>query len=210
MKNFQGCEPTRHGCPSDNRGHARSRYGKIAICHLLSAIFLLSICTARFGLLNAQQVTTSDKTEGSKRTFTLSNPQVSYTLTLDSGKIAYDRLVAQDGWAKQHGGIPQVVTTSAGATANIMWTDWQAPNKVNNAENPIDVSADQFRLDARNFAIRSAANCSTCIATAPTFRFSSDCRISSRPTHSTSTARSRSVTPRTSAISSSRSPPSHP
>ena len=74
--------------------------------------FLLILLAAHVQL-RAQAVIASDKSVGSRREFTLSNAQISYTLTLDSGKIVADRITAQDSWAKQFGSTSITVETDA-------------------------------------------------------------------------------------------------
>jgi hypothetical protein len=118
---------------------------KTARCAVLLILFAAHV------QLRAQAVIASDKSVGSRREFTLSNAQISYTLTLDSGKIVSDKIVAQDSWAKQYGNTPTAVETDANFGMQIMWTDWQAPDRVNNADNPVEFNKGIFQLEKAEF-----------------------------------------------------------
>jgi len=77
---------------------------------------------------------------------TLANDQVKYTVVIDSNRIIFDELaLRQDGLAcPVHMVSPCRV--NADFKLEIMWTDWQAPKYLNNAENPVWLTKSDFRV----------------------------------------------------------------
>src|ERR1051325_11194007 len=94
-----------------------------------------------------QAVKSNRRVQGSKITFTLSNDKVEYSLLVDSNRIISDKLVAQPSWSKRYGAVSSPIETDADFSLEVMWTDWQAPKKINNAENPVVFTKPDFRVD---------------------------------------------------------------
>jgi hypothetical protein len=99
------------------------------------AISLLAACTlsARAGVSSGP------------RTFTLSNGRIACTVSIDGGRLSGDRveLPARGGGSL----LRRAVETDAGFSLDIMWSDWRPPGKMNNAENPVTLSAGDFTFD---------------------------------------------------------------
>ena len=81
----------------------------------------------------------ADPAVGSTR-FDLVNDQVVCTVRLEDGRLAEDRLAARSSGAAAGRPLPSI-TTDAGFTLEMMWTDWQAPGQAANAANPVMVRA---------------------------------------------------------------------
>ncbi|MEK6570499.1 MAG: hypothetical protein AABZ61_03955, partial [Bacteroidota bacterium] len=86
-----------------------------------------------------------------KTLLSLANVQVECLVVLDSSKLVYDKLSAQPEWAKRYATHPSAIESDADFGMEIMWTDWQAPGKVNNAENPVNFNKKDFRFDRHEF-----------------------------------------------------------
>lgn len=94
----------------------------------------------------AQDVVFQERKEGDKQIFWLSNSQVKCSVIFEEGKLSSDRLEAQPEWLSEYGTRPFSIDTDADFGLNLMWTGWQAPGKVNNAENPVMLSKHSFQL----------------------------------------------------------------
>ncbi len=83
-------------------------------------------------------------------TFSLQNERVRFTVVVENGRLAADRLEAKPGWSKAEGGAsPAAVETDADFGLEVMVTDWSAPGKVNNAENPVVLTKKDFTFIGR-------------------------------------------------------------
>jgi hypothetical protein len=81
------------------------------------------------------------------RTVSLQNEHVRFTVVVDNGRLAADRLEARPAWLKAEGGAgPAAVETDADFGLEVMVTAWSAPGKVNNAENPVVLAKKDFIL----------------------------------------------------------------
>lgn len=77
-------------------------------------------------------------------TSSIANDLVECRIVVNDGLLVSDRLAAQPQWKKflEHRITP--VETDADFSLEIMWTDWQAPLTVNNAENPLTLTKSHF------------------------------------------------------------------
>src|SRR6267143_6196263 len=68
----------------------------------------------------------------------LQNNLVKFSVYVGKDQLISDKLEAQSQWAAQNGAkSPPSIETDADFALDIMYTDWQAPGKANNSENPI-------------------------------------------------------------------------
>ena len=76
----------------------------------------------------------------------IANDLVECRIVVKDGLLVSDRLAAQPQWEKflEHRITP--VETDADFSLEIMWTDWQAPLTVNNAENPLTLTKSHFTV----------------------------------------------------------------
>lgn len=99
---------------------------------------------------SAQNVNFVERTAGTGRELVLANAMVECAVLFEGDRLAGDRLTASPGWAKEYRGVGGSVETDAGFTLEIMWTDWSAPNAVNNGENPLRLGTADFVLAGRS------------------------------------------------------------
>ena len=118
---------------------------------LISLLQIAALVFCNIVLTPAQEVTSIEQHDGSKTILGLSNDQVEYSIIIDSGKIISDKLAPQSTWAKRYGAHPSPIETDADVGMEIMWTDWQAPKTVNNAENPVKLTKNDFQIDRHEF-----------------------------------------------------------
>ena len=128
----------------------------LTVRHIILSIFLIAIVGVTN--LRAQGVNTQIQRIKCRTILTLSNAQVECSVIIDSTKLTSDRLISQVEWAKGYGGMPSVVETDADFAAEIMWTDWQAPGKVNNGENPIMLTKNAFQFDRQEFVAHDSGS----------------------------------------------------
>ncbi|MEK6756408.1 MAG: alpha-galactosidase, partial [Bacteroidota bacterium] len=74
----------------------------------------------------------------------LENGRVKCSVTVESGKLISDRLEVQPEWARQTGGSTAAIETDADFALDVMFTDWDAPGKANNADNLILLTKTHF------------------------------------------------------------------
>ena len=111
----------------------------------LVAVLLLS-CNAR-----GQRVRSAERHTDNSTVYTLANDRVALDVTVQTGKLMQERLAVQPAWAKEFGLLPSVLETDGDWSMNVMWTDWQAPLKQNNAENPVELSKRDFSVKSQSF-----------------------------------------------------------
>ncbi|MBI3766560.1 MAG: alpha-galactosidase [Ignavibacteriales bacterium] len=82
-----------------------------------------------------------------KHTLKLENSKVRCSVAIENGSLLFDKLEAKPLWCAEVGTtIPPVVETDADFALDVMYTDWQAPGKANNADNPILLTKKDFEL----------------------------------------------------------------
>lgn len=75
---------------------------------------------------------------------TLENDQVRWTVRILGERIVGDRLETQAAWAKANAGSPSSIETDGDFGIDLMFTDWDAPGKANNADNLITLTKQHF------------------------------------------------------------------
>jgi hypothetical protein len=84
-----------------------------------------------------------EKRDGTE-VFALGNGLVRCSITIKSGALAGDRLEVLPSGVKAKAQPPAAVEADADFAIDVMWTDWQAPGKVNNADNPVVLTKEDF------------------------------------------------------------------
>lgn len=69
--------------------------------------------------------------------FRLGNGQLNCTLTVEEGRLVHERLSLAG---------ELVIETDGGFAVDLVWSGWRAPGMVNNSENPVTLTAGDFRL----------------------------------------------------------------
>jgi hypothetical protein len=85
--------------------------------------------------------------DGKSRLLVLSNDLVKYFIGLESDRLAGDELAAQHGWLAERVERDISFETDADFGLDIMWTDWRAPGKADNADNLVVLSKNDFRFE---------------------------------------------------------------
>ncbi len=75
---------------------------------------------------------------------TIENAQAKCSVRLDGSKLVSDRLETKAMWASSTGGQATAIETDADFAIDLMWTDWDAPGKANNADNMITMTKSSF------------------------------------------------------------------
>ncbi|MBL0177003.1 MAG: alpha-galactosidase [Ignavibacteria bacterium] len=99
---------------------------------------------------SAQRAHSDSRSKDNTTWLMLSNERVAFEVTIDNGKLAQDRLAVQHAWAKEYGTLPSILETDADWSAEIMWTDWRAPLKANNADNPVELTKRDFTVKSHS------------------------------------------------------------
>jgi len=112
----------------------------------LHCLFTLALLIFFVSPILSLDVVFEETKEGGKQIFSLSNSQVKCYVIFEEGKLSSDRLEAQPEWLAEYKTRPFSIDTDADFGLNVMWTGWQAPGNVNNAENPVMLSKHDFQL----------------------------------------------------------------
>ncbi len=80
------------------------------------------------------------------RTFTLKNDLIQLRLTLSQGRLIRETLQANPEARATFNGQQPVFDCDGNVAFDINWTDWRAPHKINNGENPVMLTATDFRF----------------------------------------------------------------
>ncbi len=84
--------------------------------------------------------------EAGTRTFRVSNGIVDLQVGLEGGALARERLELEGFPGKGEAPAGAVLETDGGFSLDFMWTDWHAPGKKYNADNPVVLGAGDFRF----------------------------------------------------------------
>jgi len=108
-----------------------------------AALSLLSVSVAL-----AQGVEHGERNDDGRQVFWLSNDSVKCSVFVEAGRLVSDRLEALPEWSSEYATQPVAVETDADFALDLMWTGWRAPGMAGNAENPLILTSDDFRLAA--------------------------------------------------------------
>lgn len=96
--------------------------------------------------VKAQPVSHNILESGSRKIFTLENNFLSLKVAFENNNLLNDSLIGNSDWFQSYGSSPVTMVTDAGFALNIVWTDWLAPGKKNNGDNPVILDKENFRL----------------------------------------------------------------
>jgi hypothetical protein len=113
-------------------------------CALLVLSMTLSTKVSSDSSESTEPVRVSREKLGDSEVFALTNGLVRCAITLKSGALAGDRLEALSSWPQAKEQPRPAVEGDADFALDVMWTDWQTPGKVNNAENPVVLTKSDF------------------------------------------------------------------
>ena len=92
----------------------------------------------------ADRVIPGEEKDNDRQVIWLSNNQVKCSIFFNKGRLITDRLEVQPQWALKLGIQPFMVETDADFCVDVIWAYLQAPGKINNAENPVMFSKQNF------------------------------------------------------------------
>jgi len=95
----------------------------------------------------ADTVTTGQETTNEQQVSWLGNNQVKCSVIFQKGKLMADCLEAQPGWTGPEGDRLLKLKTDADFGLDVQWTEWLAPGKIHNADNPVMFTKKYFRLE---------------------------------------------------------------
>jgi hypothetical protein len=101
--------------------------------------------------IHAQNVRTSSFRIKNDLSFRMSNENVSFTVVFKDQLLLSDTLDGNNAWLQTHGSNPFSLVTDGGFGLNFVWTDWQAPGKASNADNPVLLDKKDFLLTGNSF-----------------------------------------------------------
>ncbi len=76
----------------------------------------------------------------------LENNLIKLTVYFEDGKIISEKIVPSEKWAGSFNEANPEIKTDADFGLDVMWTGWRAPGKINNADNPVLFTKDDFFL----------------------------------------------------------------
>jgi len=112
------------------------------IALVLAILFPTQAIAARTDGSNA--VVFNHETKNETQVFSLSNDFIQCSIVIEFERLKRDKVSALSSWLTKFNASSVAVETDADFKVDAMWTDWQAPGKVNNAENPVEFSKSDF------------------------------------------------------------------
>ncbi len=109
---------------------------------MISVLLLLLAASAAPAVRGAAVTCEEVELEG-VHSFRLDNGRLTCTVSLDADRLFLERLSLGD---------QAFIETNGGFAVDLFWTGWRAPGMVNNAENPVTLTAGDFRLVSHDTA----------------------------------------------------------
>ena len=115
--------------------------------------FILAIFMFCTVIAGSQEISAGVKKSPGEKNLTLENNQVKISVKIENGELLSDRLETVPMWSGKFGSSQTAsIETDADFALDAMYTDWQAPEKANNADNPILLTKKDFNLDSTSSA----------------------------------------------------------
>jgi len=114
-------------------------------------IVIIIICSFYNSLLQSQDVKTLKSSNGNQKIFLLQNENISCKVILRDNHLEGDSLIGNPLWLRSLGSAPFTLYTDAGFGLQFTWTDWQAPKKIFNADNPVIFDKTDMEMDGHTF-----------------------------------------------------------
>jgi hypothetical protein len=116
----------------------KTGFSSLIICQLVLLLALAYTSSI------AQPKSGQKESSSAKSILTIQNQQVQCSVQLNGDRLVSDRLEAQPAWASSVGGVAARIETDADFAIDLMWTDWDAPGRANNADNMITMTKSSF------------------------------------------------------------------
>jgi len=123
-------------------------YRKISLALFLAAVLWLTGGAVQAGQPASLKPVAFDLIkEQSSQHFSLTNDLIRCAISFESNHLVLDEVKALPEWLSKFGPNPELaVQTDADFLLNVMWTGWTAPGKVDNADNPAELTKQYFQL----------------------------------------------------------------
>jgi hypothetical protein len=108
-------------------------------------------CLACTGILHGQDVRTREADERSRQVFQLQNENITCKVMILDNQLEGDSLIGNPLWLGSFGSTPFILYTDGGFGLQFTWTDWQAPKKLFNADNPVVFDKTDMEMNAHRF-----------------------------------------------------------
>jgi hypothetical protein len=118
-------------------------FGRVNLCIVWAIVIFLAVVSVS----PADTVSAGQETINEKQVSWLGNDQVKCSVVFQKGELTGDCLETQPGWAGSEGNPSQQIKTDADFGLDVQWTDWLAPGKIHNADNPVMFTKKYFRLE---------------------------------------------------------------
>ncbi len=92
------------------------------------------------------QTAVNIKKADGKTFFSLENNKIFVKLEFRDNRLFSEEYGTKKEYANKFGSTPFKLKTDGNFKINLMWTGWQAPKFVNNSENPVEFTKDDFKL----------------------------------------------------------------
>jgi hypothetical protein len=112
---------------------------------LSTLIFIFSLIVFQLG---AQDVKTITIENGKVQVFQMSNECITLKVVVRDNRFEGDSLIGNAAWMESQGASPFLLYTDGGFGIQFTWTDWQAPKKIFNADNPVIFGKNDMDLTA--------------------------------------------------------------
>ena len=94
----------------------------------------------------SQNVEITNYNNGKDYLFTIKNRKVTQTIVIKNNKLLSDTLKSNESWTKKYHKKPCELISNANFNIRIVYNDWRAPGKKNNADNPVDFNKNYFKF----------------------------------------------------------------
>jgi hypothetical protein len=118
-------------------------FGRVNLCIVWAIVIFLAVVSVS----PADTVSAGQETINEKQVSWLGNDQVKCSVVFQKGELTGDCLETQPGWAGSEGNPSRQIKTDADFGLDVQWTDWLAPGKIHNADNPVMFTKKYFRLE---------------------------------------------------------------
>ncbi len=125
---------------------------------ILRLHFLLILVIVAFGSMNVHGSTPEPATGGLSEAepgqFRLKNEKVTLTVVMKENRLSGDTIQGNPAWFRKYNCPVFSISSDADFGLDFTWTDWQAPNKIENADNPVTFSNNDLVIttsEVRNF-----------------------------------------------------------
>jgi hypothetical protein len=100
---------------------------------------------------SGQVVRTSESSQKNHKIFTLENEKVACRIVICDKQLEGDSLSGNPSWLRSFDSAPFVLYTDADFSLQFTWTDWQAPKKLSNADNPVIFDKSDMEMTGHRF-----------------------------------------------------------